>query len=118
PDHRVHHADSGERQRHRHDAGGLRVDVRAAGCPRPAGVRRIGAVSGARHCRNAAGRSALCADERTQEERGRVVTLILYGAIYALALTPGLPVGFALFGRRHAAAWIVGGALGYFLTSL
>src|SRR5947209_1731010 len=42
----------------------------------------------------------------------------LYGVVYLLALAPGLPVGFALFGRRHAAGWIVGAALGYFFTTL
>lgn len=41
-----------------------------------------------------------------------------YLAIYALALVPGLPLGFAVFGRRHALGWIVGAALGYFLTAL
>jgi hypothetical protein len=41
-----------------------------------------------------------------------------YAAIYALALLPGLPLGFALFGRRHAAGWISGAALGYVLTAL
>jgi hypothetical protein len=43
---------------------------------------------------------------------------ILYALIYALALVPGLPLGFALFGRRHAAGWIVGAGLGYFFTAL
>jgi hypothetical protein len=43
---------------------------------------------------------------------------VLYAAIFLLALMPGLPVGFALFGRRHAAGWIVGAALGYFFTTL
>jgi hypothetical protein len=38
-------------------------------------------------------------------------------AIYLLSLAPGLPVGFALFGRRHAAGWIAGAVLGYALTS-
>lgn len=43
---------------------------------------------------------------------------ITYAAIFVLALVPGLPIGFALFGRRHGAAWIVGAALGYFFTTL
>jgi hypothetical protein len=43
---------------------------------------------------------------------------LAYAAVYALALVPGLPIGFALFGRRHAAGWIVGAALGYFLTAV
>lgn len=42
----------------------------------------------------------------------------MYAAIFVLALVPGLPLGFALFGRRHAAGWIVGAALGYFFTAL
>jgi hypothetical protein len=42
---------------------------------------------------------------------------ILHLGVYALALMPGLPVGLALFGRRHAGAWIVGGVLGYGLTA-
>jgi hypothetical protein len=42
----------------------------------------------------------------------------LYGVIYLLAVLPGLPLGFALFGRRHAAAWIGGALLGYGLTQL
>jgi hypothetical protein len=43
---------------------------------------------------------------------------VLYAAIYLLALVPGLPLGFALFARRHAAGWIVGALFGYVLTSL
>ena len=43
---------------------------------------------------------------------------LLYAALYALALVPGLPAGFALFGRRHAAGWIVGAGLGYFFTAV
>jgi hypothetical protein len=42
----------------------------------------------------------------------------LYCAIYLLALAPGLPLGIALFGRHHAAAWIAGGLIGYGLTQL
>jgi len=42
----------------------------------------------------------------------------LYAAIYALSVAPALPVGFALFGRRHAAGWVAGGLLGYGLTQL
>ena len=37
---------------------------------------------------------------------------------YLLALVPGLPVGFALFGRRQAAGWIAGGLIGYVLTAV
>lgn len=43
---------------------------------------------------------------------------LLYIPIYLIALLPGLPVGFALFGRRHAAGWIAGGLLGYALTAV
>jgi len=43
---------------------------------------------------------------------------LLYLVLYALALAPGLPIGFLLFGKRHAAGWIAGALLGYFLTSL
>jgi hypothetical protein len=42
----------------------------------------------------------------------------LYAAIYLLAVAPGLPIGLALFGRRHAAAWISGALIGYGLTQL
>ena len=42
----------------------------------------------------------------------------LYATLFAVALVPGLPVGFAMFGRRHAAGWIAGAALGYFFTAL
>jgi hypothetical protein len=31
---------------------------------------------------------------------------------------PGLPVGFALFGRRHAAGWIAGALTGYGITAM
>ena len=41
-----------------------------------------------------------------------------YLAIYALATLPGWPVGFALFGRRHAAGWFAGALMGYALTAL
>ena len=43
---------------------------------------------------------------------------LVYLVIYAIALVPGLPLGFELFGRRHAAGWITGGLCGYALTSL
>jgi hypothetical protein len=41
-----------------------------------------------------------------------------YTIVYLLAVMPGLPLGFALFGRRHAAGWIAGGLFGYMLTAL
>jgi hypothetical protein len=40
-----------------------------------------------------------------------------YAAGYGLALAPGLPIGWWLFGRRHAAGWIAGGLIGYVLTA-
>ena len=40
-----------------------------------------------------------------------------YVAGYALALAPGLPLGWWLFGRRHAAGWVAGGLIGYTLTA-
>ena len=43
---------------------------------------------------------------------------LLYFVIFAAALIPGLPLGFALFGSRHAGGWIAGALIGYFLTSL
>jgi hypothetical protein len=42
----------------------------------------------------------------------------LYLALYTLATLPGWPVGFWLFGRRHAAGWVSGALLGYGLTGL
>ena len=41
-----------------------------------------------------------------------------YAALYLLALVPGLPLGFALFGRRHAGGWIAGGLIGYAITAI
>ncbi len=43
---------------------------------------------------------------------------VVYLAIYLLALVPGLPLGFALFGRRQAAGWVAGALMGYILTAL
>lgn len=42
---------------------------------------------------------------------------LLYGAGYALACAAGLPLGFALFGRHHAAGWIGGALIGYGVTA-
>lgn len=42
----------------------------------------------------------------------------IYLVLYVLALTPGLPLGFALFGRHHAGGWIAGAVIGYALTAL
>jgi hypothetical protein len=43
---------------------------------------------------------------------------LAYLGIYALATVPGFPIGIALFGRRHAAAWITGALVGYALTAV
>lgn len=43
---------------------------------------------------------------------------ILYFALFGLTAVPGLPLGFALFGRRHAGGWIAGTLFGYLLTAL
>lgn len=45
---------------------------------------------------------------------GALLYILLFGAICA----PGLPFGFALFGRRHAAAWVAGGLVGYALMAV
>ena len=45
-------------------------------------------------------------------------TSIAYAVLFAFAVAPGLPLGFALFGRRHAAGWICGALIGYGLTQL
>ncbi|MBI4476085.1 MAG: hypothetical protein HY654_02870 [Acidobacteria bacterium] len=42
----------------------------------------------------------------------------LYLLLYTLATVPGWPLGFALFGRRHAAGWVAGALLGYAFTAL
>jgi hypothetical protein len=41
----------------------------------------------------------------------------LYLLIYFVALIPGLPIGFALFGRTHAGGWIAAAVIGYALTA-
>ena len=43
---------------------------------------------------------------------------IAYAALYALALAPGLPIGWRLLGRGHAAGWVAGAFVGYGLTCL
>src|SRR6185295_16488674 len=40
-----------------------------------------------------------------------------YSLLFILATLPGLPLGFAFFGRRHAAGWLSGFLLGYALTA-
>jgi hypothetical protein len=46
------------------------------------------------------------------------MTVLLYAVVYILACLPGLPLGFALFGRRQAAGWVAGALFGYMLTAL
>ena len=43
---------------------------------------------------------------------------VFYTVLYLLAVLPGVPLGMALFGRRHPAAWIGGGLFGYGLAQL
>jgi hypothetical protein len=43
---------------------------------------------------------------------------LFYALLLALATVPGLPIGFALFGRKHAGGWIAGILFGYATTSL
>ena len=46
------------------------------------------------------------------------VRAILYAVLFVLAVLPGVPLGIALFGRRHPAAWIGGALFGYGLAQL
>lgn len=46
-----------------------------------------------------------------------VVAGLAYAILYILATLPGWPVGFALFGRKHAAGWIGGALAGYAITA-
>ncbi len=41
-----------------------------------------------------------------------------YFGLYLLALLPGLPIGWRLFGRGQPAGWIAGALIGYGLTAL
>ncbi|RPJ63565.1 MAG: hypothetical protein EHM24_24210, partial [Acidobacteria bacterium] len=43
---------------------------------------------------------------------------LVYLLLYALATLPGWPLGFWLFGRRHAAGWVAGGLFGYGVTAI
>jgi hypothetical protein len=43
---------------------------------------------------------------------------LVYVSLYLLALLPGLPLGWRLFGRAHPAGWVSGALIGYGLTSL
>ena len=46
------------------------------------------------------------------------MSAVAYALVYLLAVVPGLPLGFAVFGRRHAAGWILGAGLGYVATAM
>jgi hypothetical protein len=43
---------------------------------------------------------------------------LLYGLTYVLAVSPGVALGTAIFGRRHGAGWIAGALVGYGTTQL
>lgn len=47
-----------------------------------------------------------------------MTSVIGYILLFIAAAVSGLPLGFALFGRRHAAGWVVGLLFGYALTAL
>jgi hypothetical protein len=49
---------------------------------------------------------------------GAGATGVIYTLVFTAAILPGLPLGVALFGRRHPAAWIGGALIGYGLTQL
>src|SRR5205823_1839978 len=141
---RAGHAAADHGERARDDAVGVRGALRPERGRASAGDRVIDIVSRSRRDRQSAGGPALrvrraSARENPQHLMKRFVWSIasvlaaalvlvivlasgigglLYGVLYAVTLVPGLPVGFALFGRRHGAGWIAGAALGYFITTL
>jgi hypothetical protein len=43
---------------------------------------------------------------------------LLYAFIFTAATVPGIPIGIAVFGSRHPAAWVGGALVGYGLTQL
>lgn len=47
-----------------------------------------------------------------------MTSAIAYLPLFIGAAVSGLPLGFALFGRRHAAGWVAGLLLGYAFTAL
>ena len=49
---------------------------------------------------------------------GNGIAGLLYVLVYALAVLPGLPIGFRLFGGRHPAGWIAGALCGYATTAI
>jgi hypothetical protein len=46
------------------------------------------------------------------------VIVTAYAVLFVLAAAVGLPLGFALFGRRHPGGWIAGALIGYALSAL
>ena len=46
------------------------------------------------------------------------VAAMIYAGLYLLALTPGLPVGWRIFGRHTPLGWVAGAMLGHALTAL
>src|SRR5262249_40953849 len=42
---------------------------------------------------------------------------LTYMLLFAVLCVPGLPLGFALFGRDHVAGWLAGLLFGYAVTS-
>ena len=47
-----------------------------------------------------------------------MIGFALYCLLFAAFCLAGLPIGFALFGRRHAAGWISGALLGYGIVAV
>lgn len=47
-----------------------------------------------------------------------MIAALLYAIFYAAVLLPGIPLGRAVFGARHPAAYVAGGLVGYGLTTL
>ena len=45
-------------------------------------------------------------------------TAVAYAIFYAVVVIPDIPLGIALFGRRHPAAWIGGALIGYGLAQI
>jgi hypothetical protein len=48
---------------------------------------------------------------------GHGVAGLAYAGAYVLATVPGWPIGWRLFGHRHAGGWIAGALLGYALSA-
>ena len=44
--------------------------------------------------------------------------VLLYILLFASLCGPGLPVGFSLFGRKHAAGWVAGALIGYAMMAV